>query len=257
MMYISFAKWLLLMVVGHVAAYTKMTMMASKYLGSKPVFVAGGSRGLGLEVVKKLSALGTPVHALCRRQESIDELSKMPGVKAMMGDALDEAAVQSCMEGCVAAITTLGGKPEEGKQRVDYAGNSNVIEQAGILGVERIILVTSVGCGNTKGAVSQQVYAVLEEALIAKNKAERDLRTYTNLDWTIIRPGGLKSEAPTGKSILTEDIMASGVINRADVADLVVQVLGSTKATRRELTAVDPSQPSPYSFDTKIPPFAL
>jgi hypothetical protein len=44
--------------------------------------------------------------------------------------------------GCVAAITTLGGKQNEGQERVDYMGNSNVIEQAGILGVERIILVT-------------------------------------------------------------------------------------------------------------------
>ena len=47
-----------------------------------------------------------------------------------------------CMTGCVAAITTLGGKSEDGQQRIDYIGNSNVIEQAGILGVERIILVT-------------------------------------------------------------------------------------------------------------------
>jgi hypothetical protein len=43
--------------------------------------------------------------------------------------------------GCVAAITTLGGKDANGK-RIDYIGNSNVVEQAGILGCERIILVT-------------------------------------------------------------------------------------------------------------------
>jgi len=45
------------------------------------------------------------------------------------------------MTGCVAAITTLSGKDASGK-RTDYMSNSNVIEQAGILGVERIILVT-------------------------------------------------------------------------------------------------------------------
>ena len=119
-----------------------MVMMASKYLGKNPVFVAGGSSGIGLAVVKQLSSLGTPVRALVRREESKIELEKLPGVTAFIGDALDEAAVQQCMEGCVAAITTLGGKPAEGQQRVDYAGNSNVVEQAGILGCERIILVT-------------------------------------------------------------------------------------------------------------------
>lgn len=97
-----------------------------------------------------------------------------------MGDAQDESAVQQCMEGCIAAITTLGGKMADGN-RIDYVGNSNVIEQAGILGCERIILVTSVGCGITKDAVPPSVYTVLEESLVAKNKAERDLKTYTNL----------------------------------------------------------------------------
>ena len=48
------------------------------------------------------------------------------------------------------------------------------------------VLVFSVGCGKTKDAVSPNVYALLEEALVAKNKAERDLRMYTNLVRIII-----------------------------------------------------------------------
>eukprot|EP01038_Epipyxis_sp_PR26KG_P012305 gene12305-16502_t len=223
--------------------------MSSKYLGSKPVFVAGGSNGIGYEVVKKLSALGTPVHALVRRVDSVELLSKLPGVKVTLGDAMKEDDVQKCMEGCVAAITTLGGRPNtESGMKVDYAGNSNVIEQAGILGVERIILVTSVGCGDTKTAVTPQVYRILEEALVQKTKAERDLKTYTNLDWTIIRPGGLKTDVATGKAILTEDKMAIGVVNRVDCAEMVIKVLGSTgTCTRRELACIDPSQDSSYA----------
>lgn len=117
--------------------------MSSKYLGKDPVFVAGGTSGLGLDVVHKLSAMGTPVRALVRREDAREQLQSLPGVTVIMGDALDESAVQSAMTGCVAAITTLGGRPGDPQSvRVDYEGNSNVIEQAGILGVERIILVT-------------------------------------------------------------------------------------------------------------------
>lgn len=47
-----------------------LTMMASKYLGKSPVFVAGGSQGVGYEIVKQLTQLGTPVHALVRREVS-------------------------------------------------------------------------------------------------------------------------------------------------------------------------------------------
>lgn len=43
--------------------------------------------------------------------------------------------VENAMSGCDAAITTLGGVTD-GK-RVDYDGNRNVIEAAGILGVTR------------------------------------------------------------------------------------------------------------------------
>ncbi|KAJ1429312.1 hypothetical protein B484DRAFT_449466 [Ochromonadaceae sp. CCMP2298] len=225
--------------------------MASKYLGKEPVFVAGGSSGIGLEIIKLLSSMGTPVKVLVRRENAIPMLEAMPGVTVHKGDALDEKAVQECMNGCIAAITTLGGAPAEGELvRVDYAGNSNVIEQAGILGVERIILVTSVGCGATIGAIPPAVFRTLEPALSAKNKAERDLKMYTNLDWTIIRPGGLRSEAATGQAIVTEDIMASGMVDRKDVAALVVQVLGTSGlCTRRELTCVDPSISSPdYSY---------
>lgn len=82
--------------------------MSSKYLGKEPVFVAGGSSGVGYEVIKKLSALGTPVKVLIRRESAREYLEKLPGVTVEMGDALDEASVQKCMTGCVAAITTLG-----------------------------------------------------------------------------------------------------------------------------------------------------
>jgi uncharacterized protein YbjT (DUF2867 family) len=116
--------------------------MSSKYLGKNPVFVAGGSSGVGLEIVKKLSALGTPVRALVRRQEALESLNNMPNVTPLFGDAANEADVQQAMTGCVAAISTLGGRAGVDGERIDYIGNSNVVEQAGILGVERIILVT-------------------------------------------------------------------------------------------------------------------
>lgn len=79
------------------------------YLGKGPIFVAGGSSGVGLELIKQLSALGTPVRALVRRADAKTMLEGMKGVKAFLGDAKNEADVQSAMETCVAAVTTLGG----------------------------------------------------------------------------------------------------------------------------------------------------
>ena len=236
--------------------------MVSKYITSKkPIFIAGGSNGVGKEVVKQLTAMGNPVKCLVRREESVEELKTIGGdlVTCQVGDAMDESDVQSCMEGCIAAVTTLGGKPaKEGGPRVDYVGNSNVVEQAGILGCERIVLVTTIGCGKSKAALSDEVYTVLEDAIKAKDKAERDCRMYTNLDWTIVRPGGLKSEPATGTAVFTEDVNAAGVVNRADVAAMVVKALESEgKATRKELSCIDPGQASAYNSASTYEPFPV
>ena len=113
---------------------------SSKY---KKIFVAGGSKGVGHAIVTKLSERGTEVIALVRSEESKKELDKIDGVTAILGDAFDQKGVENAMDGCDAAITTLGGTT--GDRRVDYEGNNNVIESAGILGVQRIILLTSIG----------------------------------------------------------------------------------------------------------------
>lgn len=227
---------------------------SSKY---KKVFVAGGSKGVGNAIIEKLSERGTEVVALVRSEESKKELDQIAGVTAILGDAFDQKGVENAMDGCDAAITTLGGTTDN--RRVDYEGNNNVIESAGILGVQRIVLVTSIGCGSSKAAAPPNVFEVLKNVLEAKEKAENVLiEWYTNSNWSIIRPGGLVSEAMTGKAILTEATTAIGSIHREDVADLVIKVLDSSKTERKVLSAVDPSITSSVAVDGKvIPAFEL
>jgi len=206
----------------------------------KRVCVLGGSKGVGKDVVEMLSARGVEVVALVRREESKTELDKMPGVTAVLGNALEAADVIGVLDGCDACVSTLGG--ESAGVRVDYKGNMNAIENAGILGVTRMVLVTSVGAGDSKDAIPSAVYDTLKSALVDKTKAENLLiKYYTNTDYTIIRPGGLITAPATVKAIITEDKMASGAIHRADVARLAIDVLYSKKLTKKIVTAIDPS----------------
>ena len=48
-----------------------------------------------------------------------------------------------------------------------------MIEASGILGVKRLVLVTSVGCGDSKGALSDDAYSSLEAALVEKDKVRK------------------------------------------------------------------------------------
>ena len=47
---------------------------------------------------------GTPVKVLVRRKDAEEYLSTLPGVTVALGDALDESAVQSCMEGFLSIL---------------------------------------------------------------------------------------------------------------------------------------------------------
>eukprot|EP00612_Vaucheria_litorea_P000911 CAMPEP_0171453954 /NCGR_PEP_ID=MMETSP0945-20130129/1441_1 /TAXON_ID=109269 /ORGANISM="Vaucheria litorea, Strain CCMP2940" /LENGTH=231 /DNA_ID=CAMNT_0011978895 /DNA_START=144 /DNA_END=839 /DNA_ORIENTATION=- len=220
------------------------------------VFVAGGSKGVGREIIDKLVNRGKTVVAIVKREDAFEELNSIEGVTALMVDAFDLKGVEGAIDGCDACISTLGknqfNEEEEGPlKRVDYVGNRNVIESAGILGVTRIILVTSVGCGDSKGAISEEVYQTLEAALVSKTKAEDMLQKYyTNSDWTIVRPGGLKTAPMTGAAVFTEDKSVPGMIHREDVAELVVEALEKKSTFKKVLTALDPTiqfgEPKPF-----------
>jgi uncharacterized protein YbjT (DUF2867 family) len=247
--------------IGRVSSsYSSSTSsITSMYATYKKVFVAGGSKGVGRCIVDLLRVKDDieQVVALVRDETVAAELNSLDGVTAIVGDAFIIKDVENAMDGCDAAITTLGGSTAD--QRIDYVGNNHVIESAGILGVTRVILVTSVGCGSSKEAAPPSVFEVLKDVLAAKEKAENILmKYYTNTNWTIIRPGGLKSEPATGKAILTEDASAIGSIHREDVARLVVDALTSASAERKILTAIDLSIDSSTSIAGKqVEAFAL
>lgn len=238
-----------------VTSSTTSSSVTSLYATSyKKIFVAGGSKGVGRCVIDMLREKNVDVVTLVRNNDVATELNNIDGVTAIVGDAFIIKDVENAMDGCDAAITTLGGSTsdDDANKRIDYDGNNNVIESAGILGVTRVILVTSVGCGNSKDAAPPNVFEILKDVLNAKTKAENILiKYYTNMNWTIIRPGGLKSEPITNNAILTEDNLAIGSIHREDVAKLVIDALYSDKTIRKVLTAVDPSIVSSVSVAGK------
>ncbi|MEG4070054.1 SDR family oxidoreductase [Microcoleus sp. Pol11C2] len=203
------------------------------------IFLAGASRGVGLEIAKCLIAQNMQVTALLRSPATNTELETM-GIKVVTGDALDAAAMEAAMAGgepIHAVISTIGGLPKDG-ERSDYLGNKNLIDAAVKAGVQKFILVSSIGSGNSATALQPQVLETLGPVLIEKEKAENHL-IESGMIYTVIRPGGLKSEPATGNGILTEDCRVAGTIHRADVAQLVCQCLVSDAANNKVLSAVD------------------
>ncbi len=202
------------------------------------IFLAGASRGVGREIAKCLRSQGKIVKALLRSHDTQAELEGM-GIEVVMGDALDAEAVKQVMLGSPisAVISTIGGLPKDG-ERADYLGNKNLIDAAVEVGAQKFILVSSIGSGNSRVALPPQALETLGAVLVEKEKAEQHLID-SGLNYTIIRPGGLKSEPATGNGILTENYSVSGTIHRADVALLACRCLESPAANNKVLSALD------------------
>jgi uncharacterized protein YbjT (DUF2867 family) len=202
------------------------------------ILLAGASRGVGAEIAKLLVQQQIPTIALLRSDVAKPTLQAM-GIRVELVDALKFPAVQQVMMGAgiSTVISTIGGMPQDG-ERSDYLGNRNLIDAAVAAGVKRFILVSSIGVGESAQALPPRALEVLGAALQAKQKAEQHLMN-SDLIYTIIRPGGLKSEPATGNGLLTTATTISGTIHRADVAQLVCQCLASDKAHRQVLAALD------------------
>ncbi|MBD2459038.1 SDR family oxidoreductase [Nostoc sp. FACHB-87] len=219
------------------------------------IFLAGASRGVGREIANCLTAQQLKVKALLRTETAAAEL-QATGVKTILGDAMNVSDVEAAMltnEPIHTVISTIGGLPTD-TEKPDYPANKNLIDAAIKAKVQKFILVTSIGTGNSVGALSPQALAALQSVLVEKDKAEQYLIA-SGLTYTIIRPGGLKTEPATGNGVLTEDTRIVGSIHRADVAQLVCRCFNNNRTNNKILSAVDKNmlfgqiEFAPFSLD--------
>lgn len=213
------------------------------------VLVAGGS-GVAMDVVRQLTADGTWVTVLQRKNDDRAEIEKM-GAFLSKGDALVDKDIKKAfdlVEEYDAVVSTIGGTPAE--PTADSVGNIKLIEAAVAKGkaqgrMPKFVLVTSIGTGDSKGAPPPAVYEALKPVLEEKVKAEDMLKQLClehGIPFVIVRPGGLKTAPATGTGVLTEDTSICGAIHRADVAALVVKCVLKDAANGKVLSAVDKEQ---------------
>ena len=106
-------------------------------------------------------------------------------------------------------------------------------------GVARFIQVSSMGAGSPPGPGTDEVWAAY---ITAKAAAEADLRS-RDLDWTILRPGGLTDAPATGRIRLAAPPVPAGTISRADVAAVIAALLAELGTRHQTLELVGGDTP--------------
>jgi len=181
----------------------------------KNVLVAGANGTTGRIIIDLLKKSETYQSiAMVRKQDQKDHFEKQ-GVSAVLADL--EEDLSQAVKNTDKVIFAAGSK---GKNiiDVDQEGAKRLIDAAKAAGLEKFVMLSSMGADNPV------VGKDLEDYLRAKQNADNHLKA-SALNYSIVRPGALTDDDGTGKIELKEKLEKLGSISRADVAKTLVEVL--------------------------------
>ena len=207
------------------------------------IVIAGGHGQIALHLERLLAARGDSAVGLVRNPDHSADL-QAAGATPVVVD-LEQATVDqlaASLTGADAVVFAAGAGPGSGADRkdsVDRAAAALLADAAQAAGVRRYVMVSAMGADGYDPN-STEVFQVY---LRAKAQADADLRG-RDLDWTVVRPGGLTNSAPTGLVTVGEST-GRGSVPRADVAAVLLAVLDHPATVGRQFELI--SGPTPIS----------
>ena len=203
------------------------------------VVIAGGHGKIALRLERLLSGRGDRARALVRNQEQFADV-EAAGAEPVLCDLEREDDLGPWVEGADAVVFAAGAGPGSGPERkrtVDLGAAVKLMEAAQDKGVRRYVIVSSIGAHDPKSGPEQ-----MRPYLEAKAEADRALMA-SDLDWTIVRPGGLTDDDGRGSVTVTTDMTVRGPIPRDDVAAVLAAVLVEPRTVGKAFVLVEGETP--------------
>ena len=207
------------------------------------VVIAGGHGKIALLLERLLAERGDQAVGLIRNPAQVADV-RAAGAEAVVCDLETASAddVAMLLAGADAVVFAAGAGPGSGvprKDSVDRAASVLMAQAARRAGVCRFVQISSMGAGQPPRPGGGEVWAAY---ITAKTAAEADLRA-SDLDWTILRPGGLTDAPATGKVRLASPPVPAGTVPRADVAAVVAALLGDPGTRHQTLELISGESP--------------
>ncbi|MBS1844445.1 MAG: SDR family oxidoreductase [Actinobacteria bacterium] len=185
------------------------------------VVIAGGHGKIALILGRLLAERGDAVRGLIRNPDQDEDL-RAAGVKPVLCDLEGDGDVTAAIREADAVVFAAGAGPGSGdarKETMDKGGAVKLIEAAKAEGISRYLIVSSMGADKAPEDGAEGFGAYLR----AKFEADEALRA-SGLDYTVVRPGGLTDDEPTGLVRIAAGT-GRGQIPRADVAAVLLTCL--------------------------------
>lgn len=182
------------------------------------ILIAGATGNTGARLTRKLQDGG---HTPIAMHRASSDTSVLPEGATLREADLTDLSDDVC-EGAdvvVFAAGSGGDTDEEMTRKVDRDGAKRLIDIAAKKGVERFVMLSSVGAGDPDPDSDLANY------LQAKHAADEHLKQ-SGLTYTIVRPVALTDDDETGKVRLGDDVDPKGKAARGDVAAIMARAVG-------------------------------
>jgi putative NADH-flavin reductase len=196
------------------------------------LLIFGAAGGTGRHLVEQALEQGHDVTAFVRNPAK-------PGtahtrLKVAQGDAMNAAAVEGVMPGHDAVLCALGS-PALKTGAVRSAGTRNIVAAMEKAGVQRLVCLSSLGCGDSRAALDAApffskyiVVPLFLRRVFVEHERQEECIGRSRLDWTSVRPGHLTDGPRTGvyrHGFPPADRSIKVSVSRADVADFMLKQL--------------------------------
>lgn len=193
------------------------------------VVVIGALGKVARHLLPLLANGGHDVVGVVRKPEQVDVVTDL-GAEPLLLDVEDASTDQiaTALDGADAVVWTAGaggGNPDR-TYAVDRDAAIRSMDAAALAGVQRYVMVSWIGSVPDHGIPEDSSFYPYADAKLA---ADDHLRG-TALDWTVLGPGTLTEDAPTGRieRVAEGERVPRGeasAVPRADVAQVVVDTL--------------------------------
>lgn len=188
------------------------------------ITVVGGHGSIARLLTRQLTSQGHTVRGLVRNEDQFDDV-RSDGAEPVLHDLETghhddlDAALRSSDVVVFAAGAGPGSGPER-KKSLDRDGAIDSVRSAVRVGADRFVIISSMGADNPPD--DDEDFSVYLRAKAAADEAVRE----AEIDATIIRPGALTDEDPTGLVQIGEST-GRGEISRSDVAAVLATLIES------------------------------
>ena len=201
------------------------------------IAIVGGNGKIARHLIGALKDQGHTPLALVRNDDHTSELEALGATVGILDieNSTDEDFGKA-FDGSDAVVFAAGGGPDGNigrKKTVDLGGSIKSIAGAQAAGISRFVQISAISVDQPIAADAGDVWTAYVEA---KRDADTALRD-SGLDWTIIRPGGLTDDEPTGQVTIGETVDRAE-IPRADVAHVLAAALGDDRTIGKQWEVV-------------------